>query len=79
VHYLDQPVARVNYYVVGKATFTATAWLPLSGTLRASGTWLTWCTVLPTAYGFFDLREGLSPLSLEHPTTFSNQLLGPTG
>jgi hypothetical protein len=69
----------VNYYVVGKATFTATAWLPLSPTLRASGTWLTWCTELPTAYGFFDLREGLSPLSLDNPTTFTNQVFGASG
>jgi hypothetical protein len=64
----------VNYYVVGKANFIAQAWLPVSGTLQTLTNYLTWCIQLPTPFGFFDLREGLSPLSLQNSVTFTNQV-----
>jgi hypothetical protein len=72
-------VAGVNYYVVGKPDWTSQAWLPVSGTLRATGPSLTWCTPLPTPYIFFDLREGLSPLSLDNPVTLTNSFASSNG
>jgi hypothetical protein len=64
----------VNYYVVGKASFIAQAWLPVSGTLTTPTNFLTWCTPLPSPFGFWDLREGLSPLSLQNSVTLTNQV-----
>lgn len=61
----------VNYYVQGKADLNATAWLPVSPTIKATGTSLTWCIQLPSVFHFFQLVEGLSPLSAGNPITFT--------
>jgi len=68
----------VNYYVVGKGAFGDQAWLPVTGTLRALTNSITWCVPLPSPYNLFDLRQGLSPLSLENSVTFTNQVGTPT-
>jgi hypothetical protein len=54
-------------------------WVPVSPTIRATNTWITWCTPLPTPYMFFDLREGLSPLSLVTTINYTNQVFGTNG
>jgi hypothetical protein len=69
----------VNYYVVGKDVWQSQVWVPVSPTIRATNTWITWCTALPTPYMFFDLREGLSPLSLVTTINYTNQVFGTNG
>ncbi len=70
----------VNYYVQGKTDLDATNWIAVSTTLRATTNSLTWCVTLPSAYHFFQLAEGLSPLSVDPPmsaigTTFGTNLV----
>src|SRR5262249_14793310 len=69
----------VNYYVVGKPTWTSQVWMPVSDTIRATSTSLTWCTPLPTPYAFFDLRQGLSPFSLQYSVTLTNRFFNTNG
>jgi subtilisin-like proprotein convertase family protein len=69
----------VNYYVQGKADLNATAWLPVSPTIKATSTSLTWCLQLPSPYRFFRLVEGLSPLSAGNPITFTGMTVGTNG
>jgi subtilisin-like proprotein convertase family protein len=72
-------IPGVNYYVVAKDVWQSQVWVPVSPTIRATNTWILWCTVLPTPYMFFDLREGLSPLSLVTTINFTNQVWGTNG
>jgi len=69
----------VNYYVQGKGDLNATAWLPVSPTIKATGTSLAWCLQLPSPYHFFRLVEGLSPLSAGNPITFTGMSAGTNG
>jgi hypothetical protein len=69
----------VNYYVQGKADLNATAWLPVSPTIKATGTSLSWCIQLPSPYHFFRLVEGLSPSSAGNPITFTGMSSGTNG
>jgi hypothetical protein len=69
----------VNYYVQGKANINDRAWLPVSGTLRATTTDLTWCIDLPSPFHFFRLVEGLSPLSATDDVAFSTVSFGTNG
>lgn len=62
----------VNYYIEGAANFNPPIlWVPVTPTIKATGTTLNWCIALPNPYSFFRLREGLSPLSSGSPTTFT--------
>ena len=62
----------VNYYIEGAANFNPPIlWVPVTPTIKATGTTLNWCIALPNTYSFFRLREGLSPLSSGSPTTFT--------
>ncbi len=69
----------VNYYVEGKMDLNAQAWLPVSGTIRAVSTGITWCIPLPTPFHFFRIVEGLSPLSAGSPVTFTTMSWGSNG
>ena len=69
----------VNYYVQGKADLNAAAWLPVSPTIKATGTSLSWCIQLPSPYHFFRLAEGLSPFSAGNPITFTGMSAGTNG
>jgi hypothetical protein len=59
----------VNYYVQG-VTNLGDAWIPVSTTIKATGSEIIWCTPLPTPYRFFRIAEGLSPLSVQAPVAF---------
>jgi len=61
----------VNYMVQGKANLSSPVWVPVSPTIRATGTSISWCMPLPSAYSFFRLAEGLSPLSSGSPGVFT--------
>ena len=39
---------------------------------------ITFCVPLPSAFRFFDLRQGLSPLSLQNSVTLTNSVGSPT-
>lgn len=69
----------VNYYVQGKADLNATAWLPVSPTIKATGTSLSWCIPLPSSYHFFRLVEGLSPFSVGTQIMFTGMSSGTNG
>ena len=69
----------VNYYVQGKSNVNDQAWLPVSSTIKASSTIITWCIPLPTPFHFFRIAEGLSPLSTASPLTFSRMKWGTNG
>jgi hypothetical protein len=69
----------VNYYVQGKADLNAIAWLPVSPTIKATGTSLSWCIQLPSPYHFFRLVEGLSPFSTGNQLLFTSMSAGTNG
>jgi subtilisin family serine protease/subtilisin-like proprotein convertase family protein len=69
----------VNYYVEGKADLNATAWLPVSPTIKATGTSLSWCIPLPSPYHFFRLVEGQSPFSVGNQIMFTSMSAGTNG
>jgi len=70
---------EVNYYVEAKASLSDAAWIPVSPTLRATSSQITWCLPLPSPYHFFRLAEGLSPLSAGSPVTISSMTFAPGG
>jgi hypothetical protein len=72
-------VPGVNYHVEGKASLNDPAWVPVSPTIRATGTTLTWCVQLPSPYHYFRLVEGLSPLSVGNQIPFSGMSYGTNG
>jgi hypothetical protein len=53
--------------VQGKPTLDFTNWFAVSPTIKAITNQVTWCLTLPSAYHFFRLAEGLSPLSAGPP------------
>lgn len=65
----------VNYFVEGTADFFT--WVPVTPTIKATGTTLNWCIALPNPYNFFRLREGLSPLSAGPMVTVTSASAGP--
>jgi hypothetical protein len=72
-------IPGVNYHVRGTAQLVPQIWFPVSPTIRADSTSLTWCTPLPTPYQFFELFEGLSQLSAGTPVAFTTMSGGPGG
>jgi hypothetical protein len=69
----------VNYHVQGKPDLNATAWIPVSQTIRATTNYITWCVQLPSVYHYFRLVEGLSPLSVANQIAFTGMSSGTNG
>ncbi len=72
-------VPGVYYHVDGKASLSDTAWIPLSPTILATNTTVTYCVSLPTPYGYFRFVEGLSPKTVAPPVTFTLTSFTPSG
>jgi hypothetical protein len=75
----ENAVPGVYYHVDGKASLSDTAWIPLSPTILATNTTVTYCVSLPTPYGYFRFVEGLSPKTVAPPVTFTLTSFTPSG
>ncbi len=49
----------VNYHVEGRISLDNTNWMPVSPTLTATASQMTWCLPLPSQFHFFRIAEGL--------------------
>jgi hypothetical protein len=72
-------IPGVNYFVQGKPDLDFADWFAVSPTLRAVTNELTWCHPLPSAYHYFQLAEGLSPLSAGPPMQINVTSFGTNG
>jgi subtilisin-like proprotein convertase family protein len=75
----ENAVPGVYYHVDGKSSLSDSAWIPLSPTILATNTTVTYCVPLPTAYSYFRFVEGLSPKTIAPPVSFTLTSFTPSG
>lgn len=76
---LGDAVPGVYYHVDGKSSLSDSAWIPLSPTILATNTTVSYCVSLPTPYAYFRFVEGLSPKTIAPPVSFTLTSFTPSG